>query len=204
MIKRILELKLKLRLNNKLNEYQEDKVMLDNTQNIISVEDFLNKFDATSSEQEQHDVIREIIIDEYVPYLVKKVTLVPAINESIIKNDGALPYFDDTLFEVNYFVCRLLLYTNLNIEEYLNNYSPFDLYDEFCKRGIKQSVLGFVNVNEQAEMDTLVVRLKKNWEKVNTGIVNFLYFLYQTLIKMDSNELEEIMKQITSSQDKKE
>lgn len=196
MIKRILELKLKLRLNNKLNEYQEDKVMLDNTQNIISVEDFLNKFDATSSEQEQHDVIREIIVDEYVPYLVKKVTLVPAINESIIKNDGALPYFDDTLFEVNYFVCRLLLYTNLNIEEYLNNYSPFDLYDEFCKRGIKQSVLGFVNVNEQAEIDTLVVRLKKNWEKMNSGVANLLYSFYQQMMNIDFNKLEEVVKNL--------
>lgn len=196
MIKRILELKLKLRLNNKLNEYQEDKVMLDNTQNIISVEDFLNKFDATSSEQEQHDVIREIIVDEYVPYLVKKVTLVPAINESIIKNDGALPYFDDTLFEVNYFVCRLLLYTNLNIEEYLNNYSPFDLYDEFCKRGIKQSVLGFVNVNEQTEIDTLVVRLKKNWEKMNSGVANLLYSFYQQMMNIDFSKLENVMEQV--------
>lgn len=196
MTKRILEPKLKLRLNNKLNEYQEDKVMLDNTQNIISVEDFLNKFDATSSEQEQHDVVREIIVDEYVPYLVKKVTLVPAINESIIKNDGALPYFDDTLFEVNYFVCRLLLYTNLNIEEYLNNYSPFDLYDEFCKRGIKQSVLGFVNVNEQAEIDTLVVRLKKNWEKMNSGVANLLYSFYQQMMNIDFNELEEVVKNL--------
>lgn len=169
--------------------------MLDNTQNIISVEDFLNKFDATSSEQEQHDVIREIIVDEYVPYLVKKVTLVPAINESIIKNDRALPYFDDTLFEVNYFVCRLLLYTNLNIEEYLNNYSPFDLYDEFCKRGIKQSVLGFVNVNEQAEMDTLVVRLKKNWEKMNSGITNLLYSFYQQMMNVDFSELEKMIEQ---------
>ena len=66
----------------------------------------------------------------------------------------------------------------MNIEEYLNNYSPFDLYDEFCKRGIKQSVLGFVNVNEQAEIDTLVVRLKKNWEQANTGIAAVLYNIY--------------------------
>lgn len=170
--------------------------MLDNTQNIIFVEDFLNKFDAASSEQEQHDVIREIIVDEYVPYLVKKVTLVPAINESIIKNDGALPYFDDTLFEVNYFVCRLLLYTNLNIEKYLNNHSPFDLYDEFCKRGIKQSVLGFVNVNEQAEIDTLVVRLKKNWEKMNSGVANLLYSFYQQMMNVDFSEVDTIIKQL--------
>lgn len=168
--------------------------MLDNTQNIISVEDFLNKFDATSSEQEQHDVIREIIVDEYVPYLVKKVNLVPVINESIIKNDGALPYFDDTLFEVNYFVCRLLLYTNLNIKEYLNNYSSFDLYDEFCKRGIKQSVLGFVNVNEQAEIDTLVVRLKKNWEQANTEIAAVLYNIYDDATQALGSFMNSFMK----------
>ncbi len=164
--------------------------------NTMLVKNFLNKYDVASSEQEQHDVIREIIVDEYVPYLVKKATLIPAINESVIRNDGGLSYFDDTLFEVNCFICRLILYTNLDVKEYLNNHSPFDLYDEFCKRGIKQFVLGFINVNEQTEIDALVFRLKKNWENMNTGVSNLLYSLYQKLINVDFDELKKMMEQM--------
>lgn len=173
--------------------------MLENEKNIMSVEDFMKRYDNAATEQEQHDVVKEIVVNEYVPYLVKKVTLVPAINESVVKNEGMLPYFDETLFEVNYFVCWLLLYTKLNIEDYFYDHSPFDLYDAFCQRGMKQMVVGFININEQTEMDMLVAHLKRSWEKMNRGVENLLYSFYQRLMNVDFSELEKMMEPIENN-----
>lgn len=173
--------------------------MLNDNQNVVSVNDFLNKFDAALTEKEQHNVIREIVVNEYVPYLVKKVSLIPAINESAVKNEGALSYFDETLFEVNYFVCSLVLYTTLNIEEYLKDYSPFDLYDEFCKRGMKNIISGFVDDKERRELDHMAVCLQSNWQQMNRGMDNLVYTLYQKMANVDWGELEKIMQQVEPS-----
>ena len=170
--------------------------MLNDNQNVVSVNDFLNKFDTALTKEEQHNVIREVVINEYVPYLVKKVSLIPAINESTVKNEGALPYFDETLFEVNYFVCGLVLYTKLNIEEYLKDYSPFDLYDEFCKRGMKNIISGFISINEQTELENMVFYLKNNWGEMNRGLDNLFYSFYQQITNIDYSELEKVMEQV--------
>lgn len=170
--------------------------MLNDNQNVVFVNDFLNKFDAVLTEEEQHNVVREVVVNEYVPYLVKKVSLIPAINESAVKNEGALSYFDETLFEVNYFVCVLVLYTKLNIEEYLKDHSPFDLYDEFCKRGMKNIISGFMSINEQTELENMVVHLKNNWDKMNRGLDNLFYSFYQQITNIDYSELEKMMEQV--------
>lgn len=165
-------------------------------ENTIFVNDFFEKYDNASTEEQQYETIRGMMINEYVPYLIKKVTLLPAINEAVVKNDGMLPYLDETLLEVNYFICLLLLYTRLNIEEYLKESSPFNLYDEFCKRKIKGTVFGLIDANEINEMDKLSDGLKKNWIDINTGIESLLYSFYQKLIKVDYEELIKNMEQI--------
>lgn len=164
--------------------------MLDTIKNTMSVEDFLEKYDKATTEQEQHNIIREIIIDEYVPYLVKKAALVPVINKSAVKNDGTLPYFDETLFEVNYFICLLVLYTNLNIEDYLEEHSAFDTYDEFCKRKIKGAVFGLINANEINEIDSLAEKLKKNWVDINRGTDNVFIKMYLELTNAIVNGID--------------
>lgn len=167
--------------------------MLNDNQNVASVNDFLNKFDAALTEEEQHNVVREVVVNEYVPYLAKKVSLIPAISESTVQSEGTLPYFDETLFRINYFICVLILYTRLNIEEYLKENSPFDLYDECVKRGITITQIRQLIGRDMDELSLMARDLKQNWQQMNRGMDNLVYTLYQKMTNVDWGELEKMM-----------
>lgn len=161
--------------------------------NALSVESFLTKYDSTVNEEQHKEVFNSIITQEYVPYLIKKVTLIPAINESTVQSEGTLPYFDETLFRINYFICVLILYTRLNIEEYLKENSPFDLYDECVKRGITITQIRQLIGRDMDELSLMARDLKQNWQQMNRGMDNLVYTLYQKMTNVDWGELEKMI-----------
>lgn len=171
-----------------------------------SVEEFLNQFDNYENDFDYADYI----VAEYVPVLQKKLVLTNLLKASVVE-DNIMPYIDVVNLEINRLLCILILYTNLDVEGYVDENSVYDLYDEFCRRDISET--DFCDEKEYVRLLNIESDLVDNWMKYNQSVVSLIgkyktqlavYLeekineLNQQLPKLDNDMLQQIIGTVQS------
>lgn len=149
--------------------------MSENTNEKLTVLDFVNKYRNSTSDFERDELVNSIIKRTYVPVLEKQVVLEQFLNKSISTGAYNVKFINSFLAKVNVVIAILLMYTKLDLSKnndaQTNSFDDYDLLKEFDLIDLIYNKIGGKELKELKSIyDGIVENFEKEFKTVESYI----------------------------------
>ena len=149
--------------------------MSENTNEKLTVLDFVNKYRNSTSDSERDELVSSIIKRTYVPVLEKQVVLEQFLNKSISTGAYNVKFINSFLAKVNVVIAILLMYTKLDLSKnndtQTNSFDDYDLLKEFDLIDLIYNKIGEKELKELKSIyDGIVENFEKEFKTVESYI----------------------------------